>query len=132
MVGNDHFFMTASKRIVIILPAVDKKMRSSFRFRYFSKKKIKPPKIQAVAYISFWKITGISLHNISLSTPPKQAEMVPREIQINGSRSAATPFSNPTSVNNPNPIVSKRKIDVRRILNRFLKIIARTVLTKTI
>ena len=48
----------------------------------------------AVAYISFLKITGISLLRISLITPPKLAVIVPKAIHIMGCNPNSIPFFN--------------------------------------
>jgi hypothetical protein len=44
-------------------------------------KKMQPPKILAIAYISFLKIRGTLFNKTSLNTPPKQPVTVPSMIQ---------------------------------------------------
>ena len=65
-----------------------------------------PPVIHVVAYISFSKINGILLSKISLITPPKQAVIVPKPIQVIEENPNVMPVCIPTKVKNPKPIES--------------------------
>ena len=75
---------TTIKRTEIITNEVVRYKTSLSKLSFRSKKNTIPPKIHIVAYISFLKITGISVHKISRITPPKQAVIVPNAIQIIG------------------------------------------------
>ncbi len=77
--------------------------------------------MQMVAYTSLLKITGISLQSMSRITPPKLAVMVPKIMHITGESPAFKPFSTPTIVYKPIPIVSKRNNDFLKYLKLFYK-----------
>ena len=65
-------------------------------------------------------------------TPPKQAVIVPRAMHITGDKSAARPFSTPTIVYKPIPIVSNKKRDFLMYFNRLTNTIAKTTVIKMI
>ena len=76
--------------------------------------------------MSFRKINGTSLINVSRNIPPKAPVIVPITIATHIGNPNCKVFSMPTTPNSPNPIASKIKNVLFKLMTYFRKIITKS------
>ena len=95
-------------RIVKIISMQRIVTTSASNLNWRSRKYINPPAMHASAYISFLNSNGILFSSTSLTTPPKQAVIVPSVIQTPILKFFSIPSLIPTIVKRPSPSASNR------------------------
>ena len=85
-------------RTSIIMNTLIKEFILSSTPNIFNTTNTAAPERHAVAYISFLKISGISLIKVSLITPPITAENIPIIMAASGETPNSSDFCTPTTV----------------------------------
>ena len=124
--GRDIWYFTANIRINTMSRNAMITERVMSHPNSTSPQYANPPTTLAIAYISFWKMTGTLFRRTSRITPPAEPVIVPIIIATQNGCPQSRVFCSPATVNSASPSVSKKNHVLSSLFSDRANIITKT------